>query len=348
MSPRAAIPAFVAVLALAAAAPQGARVPKDSFPVDLVAPPPFGLPETFAFPADNPFSKERFELGRKLFFDPLLSLDRSVACATCHRPEHGFADPEARSTGVMGRKTHRNAPSLFNRGFGAPQMWDGQGESLEHQALLPIENELEMALGLDEALARLRAVPDYRSRFETAFGAGEDPISRENLARSLASYVRRLTFADSPVDRFRVGEVELLTKQERAGMWLFESRGGCWRCHAGPNFSDESFHNTGIGVVEGRAEPGREAITGEPADRGRFKTPTLRALSFTAPYMHDGGLATLEEVIDHYARGGTANPELDERLAPFELDAEERAALVAFLHALSRTGPPPATAAAPK
>jgi cytochrome c peroxidase len=341
MSLPAAALALLAVLALAATAPQDSRVPVDSFEVDLSAPPPFGLPEAFVDPAGAPFSKERFELGRELFFDARLSLDRTVACATCHRPEHGFAEPQATSIGVMGRKTPRNAPTLFNRGFGAPQMWDGKSPKLELQVLLPIENELEMALPLEDALERLRAEPGYRTRFAAAFGKGGERISREQLALALATYVGRLSFGDSPIDRFRTGAVDLMTSQERAGMWLFESRGGCWRCHAGPNFSDESFHNTGVGAAGGVAEPGRESVTGDPADRGRFKTPTLRALAFTAPYMHDGSLSTLEEVVDHYTRGGNPNPNLDERLAPFELDAEEKAALVAFLRALSRTGPPP-------
>jgi cytochrome c peroxidase len=323
------VPLLVSLLA-----PQARRVPADTFAVDPGAAPPFGLPAAFEEPDNRPATRERFELGRELFFDPALSIDRTVACATCHRPEHGFADPQALSTGVMGRKARRNAPTLFNRGFGSPQSWDGRAATLEQQALLPIEDEREMALPLDEALARLRAEPRYVEGFARAFGDGG--ITRERLADALAGYVRRLAFGDSPVDRFRTGEVALLSREERAGMWLFESRGGCWRCHSGPNFTDESFHDTGIGVVDGAPEPGREAVTNDPADRGRFKTPTLRALALTAPYMHDGSLATLEEVVDYYARGGNPHAQLDERIAAFELDEADRAALVAFLRALSR------------
>ncbi|MCC7010992.1 MAG: cytochrome-c peroxidase [Planctomycetes bacterium] len=308
------------------------RVPADTLPRELAAQPPYGLPESFAEPADNLATPERVALGRRLFFEPRLSLDGSIACATCHRPEHGLAEPEPVSTGVGGRKTARNAPTLFNRAFGAAQMWDGKGESLEHQVLMPIENELEMALALDEALRRLAADPSYVAQFERAYGS----LSREHLAKALAAFVRRLTFADSPVDRFRRGEVAGLSEEERAGMWIFESSGRCWRCHSGPNFSDEGFHNTGIGVRDRAAEPGRAAITGDQADHGKFKTPTLRALAFTAPYMHDGSLATLEDVVAFYVRGGNANAELDERLQPLELSAEDQRALVAFLRALSK------------
>jgi cytochrome c peroxidase len=330
---------LLALALVSAAAWQGSpRVPADLLPQELAAVPPLGLPEALPEPPDNPSSRERVALGRRLFFDPLLSLDRTVACATCHRPEHGFADREATSTGVLGRRTERNAPTLFNRGFAPRQMWDGRVATLEEQALLPIENELEMALPLDEALSRLSADPGYVDAFAAAFG---EPPTRAGLAKALAAFVRRLTFGDSPVDRFRGGDLAGMSSLERTGMWLFESRGGCWRCHAGPNFSDEDFHNTGVGAAEGRALPGREAVTGDPRDRGKFKTPTLRALALTAPYMHDGSLATLEEVVDFYARGGNANADLDPRLTPVELDPSERAALVAFLRALSRAAPAP-------
>jgi cytochrome c peroxidase len=321
------------------------RVPLDVLPAELSLALPLGLPETMPDTPENPFSRERWALGRRLFFDPVLSLDRTVACATCHRPDHGFADREATSIGVLGRRTERNAPTLFNRAFAPRQMWDGRVETLEAQALLPVENELEMALPLEEALARLRADASYSGAFATAFGEGP---TRENLARAIATFVRRLTFADSPVDRFRAGELAWMTAEERTGMWLFESRAGCWKCHNGPNFSDEELHDTGVGAVEGRAQPGRETITGDPLDRGKFKTATLRALAFTAPYMHDGSLATLGDVVDFYARGGNPNPGLDPKLEPFEITPQERAALVAFLESLSRTLPPAEGGAAAK
>ena len=287
---------------------------------------PDGLPQDLAarWPADG-----LAELGRRLFFDPLLSADRSVACASCHDPARGFADSEPLSLGVGGRRTLRNTPTLYNRVLGERFMWDGRAATLEEQVLLPIENELEMALPLEEALARLAAHDEYPARFAAAAGG---PPTRERLAASLAGFVRRVVRGDSRVDRFRAGAFGALTPEERGGLWFFESRGGCWRCHAGPNFTDEDFHNTGVGV-DGE-DAGRMAITGDERDRGAFKTPTLRGLVETAPYMHDGSLTTLEEVVEFYRRGGGANPHLDPRLAPLEMTDRDALNLVAFLKAL--------------
>lgn len=321
-----------AMLATAVLVQGPGPVPRDTLPAELPLAAPLGFPDALVAPAGNEFTDERTALGRTLFFDPLLSQDRTVACASCHQPEHGMADPRARSIGVGGKLSRRNAPTLFNRGHASTQMWDGAAESLEEQALLPLENPDEMALPIDESLARLRADSRYAGSFEAAYGE----LTRDTLAKALAQFVRRLQLGDSPVDRFRAGDVTGLSAQERTGMWLFESRAGCWRCHSGPNFSDERFHATGIGVREGVAEPGRAAITGAASDRGRFKTASLRALAFTAPYMHDGSLATLDDVVEFYARGGNPHAQLDPDLRPFEASAEERAALVAFLKALSR------------
>ena len=212
-------------------------------------------------------------------------------------------------------------------------MWDGRAATLEQQVLLPIENPLEMDLALDEALRRLTADAHVARAFSDAFEAGP---SRATLARALAAYVRRLVLGDSPVDRFRAGEIEALSDAERAGLWFYESRGGCWRCHSGPNFSDEEFHATGVGSHEGEPEPGRMAVTGDPADRGRWKTPSLRGLATSAPYMHDGSLATLEDVVEFYRQGGRASANLDAVLAPIEMSPQDAANLVAFLRALSR------------
>ncbi|MCY3001450.1 MAG: hypothetical protein NTV21_06570 [Planctomycetota bacterium] len=307
-------------------------LPQDTLPQELPLEAPLGFPEEIAAPEGNGFTRERTELGRRLFFDPVLSLDRTVACASCHQPEHGFADPRRFSLGVGGKLTKRNSPTLFNRGHATLQMWDGRAASLEEQALMPLENPDEMALPIPDALARLRADDFYAKAFGRAYGE----LSRETLAKAIAQFVRRLQKGDSPIDRFRVGGVKDLSKEERTGMWLFESRAGCWKCHSGPNFSDERFHSTGVGAVDGQAEPARMAITGDPADRGRFKTASLRVLELTAPYMHDGSLATLEEVVDFYSQGGTPHATRDPLLEPFEATPEERKALVAFLRALSR------------
>ena len=277
-------------------------------------------------------SAEQVELGRQLFFDPLLSSDRSVSCSSCHSPEHGFADTEPLSTGVAGRKTLRNSPTLLNRALGRHFMWDGTASTLEDQVLLPIENPLEMDLPLSDALARLSENDDYRSSFDAAYGG---PPNKTHLAAALAAFVRRQLHGDSRVDRFRQGEHDALTPEERGGMWLFESRAGCWQCHVGANFTDEDFHNTGVSAATSSEDTGRRAVTGKPEDTGAFKTPTLRALAVTAPYMHDGSLTTLEEVVEFYRKGGHPNPDLDEAVLPIHMSDRDAQNLVAFLRALS-------------
>lgn len=317
------------LIALAGAGSLGAAARGGDDPPLPPARTPLGLPEREAPSAEE---EALAALGARLFFDPLLSADRSVSCGSCHRPERAFADDVPFSSGVGGQKTLRNSPSLLNRAFGERFMWDGRAATLEEQALLPIENPLEMALPLGEALARLGADPSYRERFERVLGG---PPSEAGLARALAAYVRRLVLGDSPVDRFRAGDFAALNDAERAGLWFYESRGRCWRCHGGPNFTDEDFHDTGVGVRDGEPEEGRAAVTGDPRDRGRFKTPSLRGLADSAPYMHDGSLATLEDVVEFYRVGGRANPALDPLLEPVEMTPADAANLAAFLRALS-------------
>ncbi|TAJ07548.1 MAG: cytochrome-c peroxidase [Planctomycetota bacterium] len=296
----------------------------------LAQSPPYPLP---ALPEER---AELVELGAQLFRSPLLSLDRSLACSSCHQPEHGFADTRALSIGVHGQSTLRNAPTLLNRAYGASFSWDGSTATLEAQVLRPISDPREMGLEPAALLARLAAEPAWAAEFERAGVAR----TTDGVAGALAAYVRRQWLADSPVDRFRRGATAILTDDERAGLWIYESSGGCWRCHSGPNFTDEEFHNTGIGVVDGVVEPGRAAVTGRDADRGAFKTPTLRGVARTAPYMHDGSLATLEDVIAHYRRGGVANAALDPRMRSVRLAEEDTRLLVAFLEALSRPAEP--------
>jgi len=308
-------------------------LPLDSLPARLPVALPLGLEGEL--PAA---SEAEVALGRKLFFDPLLSLDRRVSCASCHEPERGFAGAQPTSLGVGGQRTLRNAPSLFNRGLGTRHMWDGRAPTLREQVLLPIVDAREMGLELPAALARLSESQDYRARFQAAYSAAPD---EQNLARALTAFVARLTLGDSPIDRFRIdSDFAALTREERSGLWFYESRGQCWRCHSGPNFSDEEFHNTGVGAKDGVAEPGRAAITLDEADRGRFKTPTLRGVALTAPYMHDGSEASLEDVVAFYRRGGNPNAHLAPEIAPIEMSDEDAKNLVAFLRALSRTAPP--------
>ncbi|MFN0058848.1 MAG: cytochrome-c peroxidase [Planctomycetota bacterium] len=348
--PRVALLGFSALL-LIAGDTNPPPLPRDTLPRDFFdLPTPLGLvpkgldrietPATPGAPASpvppvptDARERELFGLGRRLFFDPLISADRTVACASCHEPEHGFSSPSRFPRGVGGLVADRHSPTLFNREFGNYQLWDGRARTLEEQVLLPIEQRNEMGLPIAAALARLNEDASYRADFARVFAA---PATSASLAAALAAFVRRLRFGDTAVDRFYAGDAAALTTEERGGLWIYESKGKCWVCHAGPNFSDESFHNTGVGVVDGSAEAGRAAITGDEKDRGAFKTPTLRALVLTPPYMHDGSLATLEAVVEFYRRGGNANAHLDARLAPIELSDTEVRDLVAFLRALTR------------
>lgn len=308
-------------------------LPKDTLSPDLhAAKVPFGL-RTEKHAAD-PNYEAVFALGRRLFFDPILSADRTVSCASCHQPEHGFASPERFPRGVYGKRALRHAPSLFNRAMGDRQSWDGAADTLTEQVVLPISNVNEMDLPLVDALKRLRQDADYDGLFAKAFPAAG--VSRESLSAALETFVAGLYLGDSPIDRFHAGQFRELGDEERLGLWVFESKGGCWKCHSGSNFTDEGFHNTGVGVVNGRPEPGRSAITREDEDLGAFKTPTLRGVALTPPYMHDGSIATLEEVVEFYGRGGNPNHALDERMQPVDLTDREKLGLVRFLEALSR------------
>ncbi len=299
---------------------------------DLLGAARLGLGDVVPGVESTPLAMARLALGRRLFFDPILSLDRTVSCASCHDPAAAFATNDVQPLGVGGERCDRNSPPIFNRAFGTTHFWDGRAATLEAQVLMPIENPHEMALPLNDAIARLANDSDYRALFAAA---GAPQPDADSLSHGLAEFVRRLVVGDSPVDRFRAAQGKL-TPQERRGLWLFESKGACWKCHAGPNFSDEKFHNTGVGVKDGLPEPGRFTVTADEADRGAFKTPTLRMVAKTAPYMHDGSLATLDEVVRYYARGGNKNDHLDARIAPIELSDDDVAAIVALLEALSR------------
>jgi cytochrome c peroxidase len=323
---------LLAVGVTAVAADTAPAPPRDTLPAVLaLTDVPLGL-DARPVPKDNPLTEARVRLGRRLFFDPILSADNTVACASCHRPEHGFSGNAATSRGIGGRLTTRRAPTLFNRAYGASFFWDGREATLEDQALRPIENALEMGSTVAGALERLRTDKGYKTQFEETFADG---ATAANLGRALASFERVLLRGDSAVDRFRKkGQHGALTAQERHGFWLYESKGRCWRCHRGANFSDEEYHNTGVTWGKETADAGRHAVTKKEADRGKFKTPTLRGVALTAPYMHDGSLASLDDVVEFYNRGGTANPNLDPILAPLGLSKDELRDLVAFLKAL--------------
>ena len=297
--------------------------------------PPLGLDAFMPVPADNPLTREKVALGSKLFVDPILSADRSISCATCHDPERSFTDGRPKAVGVFDQVGPRRVPKLLNRGYGRSFFWDGRIRTLEEQVLQPVINSLEMDLQISEAVARLAADPSYPTEFREAFG--REP-NGEDLARALASYVRTILSGNSRYDRFVAGAAEVLDDTERLGLEVFRGKGNCVTCHLGPNLTDERFHNTGVGYRDGRfADDGRFAVSGRESDRGAFKTPTLRNVAQTAPYMHDGSLATLEDVIEDYDNGGTQNPYLDREIRKLGLTDAEKAALAAFMKTLTGT-----------
>jgi len=302
---------------------------------------PLGLDELMTIPAANPSTAAKVALGERLFFERSLSLDHSLSCASCHRPDRVFSDTSATSVGVGGRRGRRNAPTLINRAYARSLFWDGRVTTLEEQVIHPIQDSLEMALPLGDLVSRLAGDASYRADFRGAFGA--DP-SATRVAFALASYVRTLRSADAPVDRWRAGDTTAMSAPARLGMTVFMGKGNCTGCHVGPNFSDEQFHNTGVAWRTGMpVDSGRFSVTGDPADVAAFKTPTLRAVACTAPYMHDGSLGTIEDVIDFYDRGGHANPRLDDEIHPLHLSSAEKHGLASLLRSFG--APCPVTSA---
>jgi len=321
----------------------GAAMPKGS-PVQINA--PLGLPP-LPIPSDNPPTTETIALGRKLYYDPLLSVDNTVACATCHSPGHGFSDGKQFSEGVRGQKGGRNAPTVFNAAYYTLQFWDGRAPSLEKQAEGPVQNPVEMAHTLPSVEKKLSANPSYRAEFEKAFGPGR--ITYEMVGKAIASFERTVISGNSPFDRyFYGGDKKALTPAARRGLEVFRNakKGNCAVCHTiGEKhalFTDNKFHNIGVGAEGGEIRDlGRYAVTKNKADLGAFKTPSLRGVAQTAPYMHDGGLNTLKDVIDFYVGGGNSNPNLDKEIKPLDfLTGQERIALRVFLESLTGEIPP--------
>ena len=313
---------------------------------------PSGLDEYVPVPLDNPATAVKVALGERLFFDPLLSADGDTSCATCHVPDRAFTDGRPLAVGVYGRVGRRNVPTILNRGYGKSFFWDGRADSLEAQAADAIEGREDLGLPIEDAVTRLREDASYRAEFHDAFGprtadgsrseasshdevnAEGSAITAERVTQALATFVRSQMAGDSSVERFRSGDRTALSPAAQRGAAVFASRGRCLGCHVAPLYTDEKFHNTG---VSWGADPGRREVTGYESDRGRFKTPSLRNVALTAPYMHDGSIATLEKVVEFYDRGGDANPNLDPFIGPLHLTDREKVDLVAFLAALDRS-----------
>jgi cytochrome c peroxidase len=302
---------------------------------------PLGLPAV-PFPRDNPYTPEKAELGRVLYFDTRLSSDNSVSCASCHAPEFGFTDGAAFSTGIGGQVGGRSAPTVINRAYSTVQFWDGRAASLEAQAKGPIANPIEMTHEMDETAAhqavveKLRAIPGYRRMFKAAFDNEE--FDMDHIAKAIATFERTVLSGNSAFDRYRAGETSAMTEQQVRGMDVFFNKAACDSCHLGFNFTDSSYVNIGIGMEKPDPDLGRHVVSGREEDKGAFKTPSLREIEHTAPYMHDGRFKTLEEVVGYYDEGGHANPWIDQRMKPLKLTDRDKSDLVAFLKALSGDG----------
>lgn len=322
----------------------GAATPKQ----DGQAPAPSGeqfmLPELLGLedantfvPKENPLTAKKVELGRFLFFDKRLSKNNTIACASCHIPAMAFTDGQPVSTGINRLQGGRSAPASINRVFSTAQFWDGRGATLEDQSVGPLVSPVEHGfVNHDEMVKKLKGIEGYRRLFKEAFGSD---ITTEAVGKAIASFQRTILSGNSPADRFDVGgDQEALTEDAQRGLTLFRGKARCTRCHSGFNFSDEKFHNIGIGWDTNTVDLGRFMETKNPEDIGAFKTPTLREISRTAPYMHDGRFATLEDVVNFYNQGGIKNPHLDNTIIPLELTAEEKHDLVALLRSLNGEG----------
>jgi cytochrome c peroxidase len=297
---------------------------------------PLGLQASAAYiPEKNPLSQAKIDLGRMLYFDPRLSKDGKISCATCHDPGKGFSDGEETSTGIAGQVGGRNAPTVMNRLFSAEQFWDGRAADLEAQALGPVQNPIEMGHTLEGMIASLNRIQSYAPEFEKAFGSPE--ITAERVGMAIASYERTVLAGNAPYDRYQAGDRTAMSESAVRGMEIFNDtkRGNCVTCHAGFNFTDESYHNLGVGMDRKKPDLGRFTVTKKEVDQGAFKTPTLRNIVQTAPYMHDGSEKTLVSVVEFYNRGGVPNQWLSKEMRPLNLTAQDKADLVAFMEALT-------------
>lgn len=311
-------------------------------------------------PASNPLTKAKLELGKQLYFDPRVSLDGTISCATCHNPEKGWTDQLKFSMGIDGQTGGRNAPTVLNTVFGKTMFWDGRAPSLEAQAQGPIQNPIEMGKqSYEDIVKRLRTIPGYQQQFATVFGTD---VTLDGMAKAIATFERVAALSgNSRFDKYNSeGDLTALSESEKRGMVLFGLRlrsedefkhnvtlkkADCTSCHTGANFTNEQFHNIGVGWNAEKndfADYGRFVISPigskNNSELGAFKTPTIRDIVNTGPYMHDGSMTTLEEVVEHYNKGGNPNPSLDKDIKKLNLTDSEKADVVAFMKSL--TGEP--------
>lgn len=310
-------------------------------------------------PEDNPITRAKIELGRQLYFDKRLSSDGTVSCASCHDPELGWGAETQFGVGVQGQTGGRNSPLSFNRILSRAQFWDGRAGSLEDQAVGPIANPIEMGNTHEAAVATVKEIPAYKAQFEAIF---PDGVTIDNVGKALATFERAVVTGPAPYDFYEPivkfetvfkDDLEYLDEEPELnakytalkkaaaehpmsesairGMKLFSGKANCSACHAGANFTDEQYHNLGVGMDVESPDLGRFEVTKEDKDRGAFKTPTLRNVATTGPYMHDGSQETLMEVVEWYNKGGHPNPWLSDKVKPLKLTDQEKADLVAFM-----------------
>lgn len=298
------------------------------------------LPKVPPYPANNKPDADRVLLGKTIFFDPRVSKNGHMSCATCHNPLQGWSDALPVSLGYLGQALTRAAPSIMNVAYNAPLTWDGRKRDVEHQVTGPIEHPMEMAQDVGKLIEWLKTVPGYQRLFDKAY-PGEG-INADTLSRAVASYERTIVSQNSPFDRWLRGDRAAMSDQQLRGFKIFKDpkKGNCASCHQPPNFTDHGFHNVGLashGAPD--ADLGRFNISKEPHMKGAFKTPHLRSIALTAPYFHEGSAKTLMEVVEHFDKGGALKtPDLSPLVKPLGLSAQEKVDLVNFLEAL--TSPP--------
>ncbi len=310
-------------------------------------------------PDDNPITRAKIELGRQLYFDPRLSIDSTISCASCHAPSEGFTAHTTFGVGVEGQEGGRNSPFAFNRILSREQFWDGRAATLEDQAVGPIANPIEMGSDHDACVECLKGIPAYKMQFEKIF---DDGVTIDNVGRAIATFERTIVTGPAPYDYYQpvknfertfaammeyldeepeLADQYAALKAEAAanpmsdaaqrGMELFFNKAECSACHAGANFTDEQYHNLGVGMDVDDPDLGRYEVTKQDKDRGAFKTPSLRNISVTAPFMHDGSQETLEEVVEWYDKGGHPNRWLSDKVNKLNLTEGEKGDLVAFM-----------------
>lgn len=339
---------------------------------------PLGL-SAGRIPADvlesNPLTRAKIELGRQLYFDTRLSADNTVSCASCHHPDEGYAKHTQFGVGIGGQTGNRNSPTSYNRILSTLQFWDGRAASLEEQAKGPIQNPIEMGNTHERAVETIKGVEGYRLQFDKVFPS--ESLTIDQVAKAIAAFERVIVTGPSAYDYHeRFADYQKLTKEDfdddpelkneydrrqaaakahplsesaiRGRELFFGQRVNCAACHVGANLADEKYHNLGVGMDAARPDLGRFEVTKDEKDRGSFKTPTIRNVALTAPYMHDGSQKTLLDVVEHYNKGGTPNPNLSDKMKKLELTEQEKSDLVAFMEACTGAFPKVETSRLPQ